>query len=178
MLSFQVILSTAQIVTLNEFLALLLFPPPTHTHFFLSGCLGWNWSHISFHHTAISAHASRSRMAALRGVLWRAVQVRAWQRQSFSALSQHRVPFRDSNCPAVLWIILLATQKSHTRTHAQELHLQLSLHVHKGCAHTLTSRHLLIHTLSCSHIKIASWTNKRGRQLVWHETFPWYHFKS
>lgn len=40
MLSFQVILSTAQIVTLNEFLALLLFPP-THTHTLFFKWLPW-----------------------------------------------------------------------------------------------------------------------------------------
>lgn len=45
--------------------AIRLAPP----QLFSSGCLGWCWLCIPGRHAAISAHASRSRMAALRGVL-------------------------------------------------------------------------------------------------------------
>ena len=60
-------LSTHAIFTPKQdgFLALLLEYRPH----FLSVCLGWGWLHISGHQAAISVHASRSRMAALRGVL-------------------------------------------------------------------------------------------------------------
>lgn len=78
----------------------------------------------------------------------------------FFALSQHRVPFRDSNCPAVLRIALKSTLKStHRQAHAYK---------QNTCAQAYTH----------SNIKIASWIKqKQGRQLLWHETFPWYHFK-
>lgn len=63
----QEILSPEQTVTLDESPALPLDYNPLF--FFLSGCLGWCWLRIPGRHAAISAHASRSRMAALRGVL-------------------------------------------------------------------------------------------------------------
>lgn len=159
-------------------------PPPLPC--FLSGCLGWRWRCIPGRHAAISAHASRSRMVALREVLWRAVQVRAWQWQSFFCSFTTQSALQGLKLPCSVMDNTQIHTKNCTQTHTQELTLELSMPAHNYCmhkayAHTLWGTQTFMHTYTRSvpsHIKIASWTKqKSGRQLLWHETFPWYHFR-
>lgn len=100
--------------------AIRLPPPP----FFLSGCLVWSWLCIPGRHAAISARASRSRMAALRGVLWRAVQVRAWQWQSFFC------SFTTQS--ALQGLKLLCSVMDNTQIHTKITHGHMHTLVHKN----------------------------------------------
>ncbi len=119
--------------------AIRLPPPP-----FLSGCLVWRWLRISGCHAAISARASRSRMAALRGVLWRAVQVRAWQ-SFFCSFTTQSAPQRLKLLCSVMDNTQIHTKitqtDSCTRTQCGAFCACPPGHIQTTYVHTLSGKH-------------------------------------
>lgn len=115
--------------------------------------------------------------------------MRAWQWQSFfcsfttqSARQRLKLPCGVMDNTQIHTKITHG--HTHAQTHLQELSLELAhqYYARSICAHIysrFSQTHTHMYTPSVSlHIKTECWTKQRsGRQLLWHETFPWYHFK-
>lgn len=106
---------------------------PPFSLFFKSGCFIWTWLCVSDHSAAISARASLSRTAALRGAALKscpgeilAVAVCSFTLQS--ALQGLQLPcgVMDNTQRQTLFY-------THAHIHARELNLEISMHVHQHC---------------------------------------------
>lgn len=106
---------------------------PPFSLFFKSGCFIWTSRCVSDHSAAISARASLSRMAALRGGALKscpgeilAVAVCSFTVQNGLRGLQLPCGVMDNTQRQTLFY-------THVHIHARELNLEISMHVHQHC---------------------------------------------
>lgn len=108
---------------------------PPFSLFFKSVCFIWTWLCVYDHSAAISARASLSRMAALRGGPLKSCPGEILAVAVCSFTLQNGLRGLQLPCG-----VMDNTQRQtpfymHVHIHARELNLEISMHVHQHCKH-------------------------------------------